>query len=470
MEAGFLYGGTQESDRMYRQYSQRFSYYNAMRRTVPRVIGAAGAAAAAIAMGGLRGSSSMFSQVTGGVALGPKPRGKRQRGNNSRNSTSSSSSGGNRNKRKFAVDQNQKTTYGSSNANIHRKAGANYIVFDQDGPWNPFIKDFRSLIYKIVNPRIQVNWSDAATGEVVAITGPDKKVQFRTIMNFTQLKAFKLALSNATTATTGAGPQLGAINMNPTNTITSWIGAGVGDPRGNIKYLNQSEFTIVQHQVKNLLKNTSTANVNIQIYDFRCSRDSQQNLDPLQLYNRFLAAQTAQDSTVLLAVQNALGIDHIVNLQNDDVKSMNSFAKAIKYIGTWWRLLKRTTIILEPGGIFEYVTTSRNVKLTNATETVLSDASIANIKGITRSLLITFEGQMVSGPTGQQNVITHGSGQVIWETYQNITLQNCAAVSNSQMLGYNTTRNAYFKRLGTQDQIFPNIDASTNVVFNPNSL
>lgn len=433
-------GGTPESQAMYLKYQhlsqQRYRYFKNLVRIAPYAIGAGTAATTAI-MGGLRGKRSI--DVNDGA-------------------TSSSS---NNKQARFEQDQNQKTTYGKTNAAFTRKVGANFLVIKQHGAWNPYPRDNRSLLYKIINPRFSINKSIAASAKLITVNSPGNATYFNTNLTLSDIKGVKQALSLLVT-TSATDPRGHALLPALDNTITS---TETGMPK-----LIDSEFTIVQWQTKYLVKNKCSFNCNITIWDFVSERDSVGNT-PSQCYADYLAAQGTLGTSQLTNIATPLmvGPFTVSTLQTNSVQSVSSFADAGKYTRPFWRTLKKTTMVLEPGGVFEYIQSMYNVKLSNYLAHRFDTAGVTCIQGKTRSIYMEFQGQMISAPINGMTYITHGDASLLVEQFDNITAQNMFGIKNNRMIAWNTTRGSYFTRANPNTiQSVTNIDGDAAVVFENN--
>lgn len=441
MSGDFYMGGTPESQAMYLKYQhlsqQRYRYFKNLVRIAPYAIGAGTAATTAI-MGGLRGKRSIDI-----------------------NKDEVSESYSNK-QAKFKQDQNQKHTYGQSNAALSRKAGANFLVIKQNGPWNPYPKDNRSLLYKIINPRFSFNQSVNEEAEIITVTGPKRSTYTHTNIVNADINQLKQALSQLM-LTSATDPRGSAFLQPSDNTLTSNL--------DGMSQLVDSEFTIVQFQTKYLVKNKCNFNVNITIWDFVAARDSQAN-DPTQCYADYLLAQQTLGTSQFINVASQLQPQgsSVSFLKAANVQSVSSFASAYKYTKPFWKMLKKTTMVLEPGGIFEYIQTMYNIKLNNYMGTRFDASGVTCIKGISRSIYMEFQGQMISGPINDQTVITHGDASLLIERFENYTCQNILGVKNNRMVGYTTARGGYFKTLAGNTQQCPNIDGDAALLYDQDAM
>jgi hypothetical protein len=152
-----------------------------------------------------------------------------------------------------------------------------------------------------------------------------------------------------------------------------------------------------------------------------------------------------------------------------DTKQLTAPAEAKRRQAIFWKLLKKTSIRLQPGGIFEYVQSMYNVKLSNYLLSHLSQNEVTNIKGISRELYMSFEGQLVSGPqpnggvNAYNNTISPGSAECIVSSFENITLQNAYSQHPNRCIGVGPGRDGYWNPLVDTMQNVPNESGETKV-------
>lgn len=370
----------------------------------------------------------------------------------------------------FVQDQNENLTTGFTNCIVVKSTKDNTLTLNQRGKWRPDPPDRRSYLYRLMIPRFNLTF--AVTGnpaETLTIGVPERRLYSFYSLNTSQLADYRSALSDAYDPSTNNQPgQPDAQAYLPTNSAQM-----------TNKFETLDAFKLIQWQQKFLFKNVSSNRVILTIFDYICRRDTSITVETLM--EDYLQNKQTGDQ-FKTAVKNAIAeIGATGDLREPTFNPAAAdggiephdgldLSKMASHVGRYWRCMKQSVVTLEPGGMLHYVQSMYNVKVRNQdlTTTYSTDA-LPYMEAKSRALVVFINGQLLSGPTTGQSVLTYGDGRVVLERLKNITLEAPHVPTLPHLIGVPPSKvgpPAYvFPHIAAGNQSKTNVRADTNVPY-----
>lgn len=346
--------------------------------------------------------------------------------------------------KEFALDQHENTTTGTSNCQIQIKKNSKLLTFNQNGRWNPNPPDYRTFIYRAILPRLSLCWSSTDTNADTHKWSESNRhiTQYLNLTN-TQINDMEDMFGN-----TYKTASIDSMNPSIPNVVSS---------TGTIQHGTNNDhkldpWKIKQWQHKLIFKNITTYGATVTIYDYVCIRDSHHapkqllkdwraSIDSINKVANDFASNVQRLDEIALAREPRFDFDRATNDLRTDTSEFVPISGGAHHVGLYWKLLKRTHVRVEPGGIFEYVQSMYNIRVVPKllTDQLANGASYQ--KGISRCLLVSFEGEFVSAPeTGDDRSILKSDGHFVVERFQNATFQNHFYTHKPYALGLGSTK------------------------------
>lgn len=364
----------------------------------------------------------------------------------------------------FCQNQNENITEGTTNCYVARKRGSGILTFNQNGRWRPDPPDKRSYLYKLVIPRFNLTWTPDDVSTILLTEEPGRRIEVFPELTTTMLQEFEALLGNVyRNNTLGTAPEHFPIQVGNYAEVNEGHHGEKLDP-----------FKIIQWQCKYIVKNVTTMRCNLTIYDYIARRDTNQPVEALmkdyfeskdtnatvktEVNTRMSEIDGSRDNWFLQGVNGEIDPSHVLR-----------FGAVKHHVNKYWRLMRKTTVSMEPGAIIEYVQSMYNVKVRPHDLTIANDTeNIVYMEGKSRYLIFMLEGQTVSGPPAGQSNLSVSDAKVLIERFKNVTLERPHMPTLPHVVGYPATKAAtgyVFKHLTPAEQNKPNENAEAPVTY-----
>lgn len=361
---------------------------------------------APLAYAGYRGMSNLFSAViTGSGDTGSYSR-KRLRGSDSTSSTRYTSASG---ITSFSADTSEDQLSVRTNKHVRENRGRFVSIVDGKG-WNPYCKDYRSMIYRVMFPIASVMGKVVQNEGMSAVAGvtttyylPNPTDRLADLLKYQELpNNFQAQEGDSTHTAPGVG-QASQRNRS--------LAASNQDP-------GHTRVVKLMHRI--LMKNTTNRVVYIRIKQWVATKlgtanESISNLhaDELKMDDLGHVSRTQIAST---AIWGLTGIS---------VPSSNQYERGIgrfeSPIYNFWKVRKQSYVVLPPGAILEYHWHGLCKKIKKSLMKAYSDrGGIIAVPGVTQDISFEVSGQLVTASTNtpagtnatEAGQIAPGSGQM----------------------------------------------------------
>lgn len=292
---------------------------------------------------------------------------------------SSSSTGGSV---EYTMPANEDLLTVSTRKRVKAKSGRHMVIQDGKG-WNPYIKDTRPYIQKIMNPLYTIMGHEFKSASIVADVA--QGFGYHVTEKISNIEKF-FDMPNS----------YGIKGTDASNTA-----AGLGFPWNDYHNLNTAVYDPaklhckrIQHRM--LIKNPTNHTAIIFLSEWVAKRDSNdgqsvQNLfvDEIEMNNLNTTALAA------LSTVNPFAISNCVTTSGQGGDYGRGIGGPRSPIYDYWNRSKTSKIILPPGQFVEYMWYGNFRSMKRAILTNMQELGITNVKGVTKTLTLRVMGQMV---------------------------------------------------------------------------